>query len=166
MDGVIGGIVPERMGLLDLSTGEGFRVQFNPERLREKVGAEWKEVAVPGYSYPILYYANTRSHEISLSLKFLAETQQDLEGLTELKRFLWSLVYPVEDGTSPPDVLLIWPGTCRMVIVVTQLDIENEAFNRAGQVTEFTCAFEAKERRQYQLFSSDVRRLGSVREDA
>jgi hypothetical protein len=162
----LGGDVPERLGLMNLATLEGFKVQYNPERVKERVGAEWRAVAVPGFSHDKLYFSNTKSHELAWALKFLADNTADLTAITDLKRFLLSLVYPVEDGTSPPDVLFIWPGTVRMVVVIKMIDIDNEAFNRAGQMTEFTAQIEAIERRTYQLTSADVRRLGSEREDA
>jgi hypothetical protein len=151
---------------VNLVTLEGFKVQYNPERLAEEVSATWNSVAVPGWSYEVLHFSHTGSHTLSVALKFLAANTEELNGLTELKRFLLSLLYPVADGEAPPDVLFIWPGTARMIVVVKQVSIDNEAFNRAGQVTEYTAQLSLVERREYQLTSADVRRLGSEREDA
>lgn len=157
---------PDRLGILDLATSEGYTVQYNPERTSEKVGAEWREQAIAGLSHTLLYFANTTTHQVAFSLKFLGTNATDIDGLNTLKRFLLSLVYPTEGGSSPPDVLLIWPNSLRMVVVVTSVGVENEAFAANGTLTEFTATIECKERRTYALTSADVRRLGSQREDA
>ena len=157
---------PDRLGLLDLATSEGYTVQYNPERTTEKVGADWREQAIAGLSHTLLYYANTQTHQVAFALKFLGTNTVDIEGLNTVKRFLLSLVYPTEGGSAPPDVLLIWPNSLRMVVVVSSVAIENEAFTADGTLTEFTATVECRERRTYALTSADVRRLGSQREDA
>jgi hypothetical protein len=163
---MLGPIVPERMGFVNLATDEGYKVQYQPVAFTESVSAEWRSVQLPGYSHEVLFYSHTTSHNTGFALKFLGIDDAEVEAINLLKRFLLSLVYPVEDGTSPPDVLVIWPNTLRMIGVIRKVDIANEAFRQDGTLTEFTATIEFTERRSYQLDSATVARLGSVREEA
>lgn len=85
------------------------------------------------------------------------------------RRFLMSLCYPrgrVNDviRRSPPQCLLMWPGFLAVRVVMRSLQMRDVAFDKDGYPINFeaTCQFE--EYRTYRLVSSDVYKVGFIRQ--
>lgn len=160
----IGSQRPDRMGLYNYATEEGFNVQFNPATVRERVAANWKRTEIPGLSHEILFYANTTSHELAFALKFAADSEPLAVAIDDLKRFMLSLLYPTGEGQPPPDVLFTWPNNTLMEGVLSELSITNEAYTPDGRLTEFTADITFVEKRRSQIFGNEVRAQGSQRQ--
>lgn len=132
---------PPRVSLVNLATGDEFEFLFNPQTFDEKLEAKFNRTVVNGLSHERLSYINTSNNVIPLELYMSQLAQDHLTGqagsrpyiATERKRWLQSLVYPVEDQdygyTGPPQVLFVWPRMARLIGRVTKVEFTHRAFS-------------------------------------
>lgn len=125
---------PPKGMLVNLSTNERFRFQYNPETLQETISAKFNRIDPPGLGQKLQYTGYT-NETIPLEL-FMSQLGQDVQALkagaqpyvaTDRKRFLQSLLYPVggEDFSfqGSPRVLFIYPRTINLVGRITKIQL-------------------------------------------
>jgi hypothetical protein len=149
---------PPRCLLVNIATAELIECLFNPTELVEKVQVNWNRLQVPGLSHQVLQYQGTGNRQLSaveffLDKRFAAEQPGDPD-ILEFRRFLRALtVAPAGTqsvpATSPPRVLLVWPGVLAIETVLTEVEFRYRQFgigtsNRAAQVLAYAavCSFE------------------------
>jgi hypothetical protein len=169
---------PPRAAIRNIDSGERFNFQFNPEAFTEAFGVNYAKHTVPGLSFEIMNYINTKNVTIPLSIYLSqglkdeapigmsANEGNDVNELLNAKSFLQSLVYPVETPAgswlAPPLVMFVWPSVVTMVAVVTSLSFGHQRFSERDLATiAMTADLTLEECRSVQRFSSDVRREGS-----
>lgn len=164
-------MIPERMHLVDLRTGEDWEVMFNPEELNEQVDVNYARMTVPGLSHEPLHYINTSNHGVSLDL-FVIGNDATARGLSEVfRRFLLSLTVPSGVATdiaggAPPRVLFVWPQMFSMVIAITKVGIKHKRFALSGASNHYVASITFEENREGRVTSETVRRLGTRRSAA
>lgn len=159
---------PERMHLVDLTTGEDLEVFFNPEQLTEELQVIYTRQTIPGMSHQPLQYSNTNNQTLSLDLYCRAHTEGERVLIEDFRRFLQSLCYPkgdagsIDDG-APPRVLFVWPLTWTWTCVITGLRITSTAFAQNGRIARYVASVTLEEIRDVRLTSQDVRAHGTRR---
>jgi len=160
--------VPERMHLVDLSTGEDLEVFFNPEQIKEKIQVVYNRLTVPGMSHQPLQYSNTANDTLDFDLYCRGNTEGERVLIEDFRSFLMSLCYPkgnagtIDDG-APPRVLFVWPLVWTFTCVVGSLDFSYTQFALGGRISRYTCGVQLEEIRDVRLTSDDVRRHGTRR---
>lgn len=159
---------PNRMTITDLQSDETITMQFNPQELQRSISVNYAKKAVLGNSHLEHEYLQTDNQGVRFDLFYLAETIPQLEALENSQRFLESLCYAPEDPESiaqaaPPRVLLVWPRTMSIIARLTRLDINNERWNRFGNVIQYRASCTWEESRITRLTKQDVRLLGALR---
>lgn len=142
------------------------RVLLNPPSLRMRAGAEWVRIAVPGLSHEVLQYSRTRSVELQFELywSLYEATRQETTGpsrqdvrlrqevpLTNvmfMRDFLTALVYPLERGSAPSRVSVVWPSLLALSGVITDVDFEYRSFDKAGGPLSFAAQVQFVELRE------------------
>lgn len=157
--------IPPRLRLFNLRTNEGFVMQFNPTQFTERLAINYGRPQVLGQSHQELQYLNTSNLTVPMQLFFLSRDIRTHAGGQEVKRFLYSLCYPVRGagsviGGAPPRVLVVWPNTLSLTCKITSLEINNQRFNRASEVVQFTANCNFEEMRDIRWTSEDARQLG------
>jgi hypothetical protein len=165
---------PPRASLVNLATQDEYEFLFNPETLEETIEADYNRTEVIGLSHKRLGYKNTGNETIPIEL-YLSQLMQDvLAGrggsrpyvATEQKRWLQSLVYPVESQdfsfVGPPQVLFIWPRVVRMKGKITKVSFLHKAFSpRTLATTQLVARLQFEEDVEQRRLMDDVLRLGS-----
>lgn len=121
---------PERVHLVNVTTGEDITVLFNPSQLEVSADVKYARQSPPGLDHEVLQYLNTGNRQVQ-SLEFamdafFAEAQPNAPGVRDFERFLWALTVPPGGtqgaaDTRPPRVLMVWPNTLTLESVVTSL---------------------------------------------
>lgn len=156
---------PPRIRIFNLRTNEGLLMQFNPTQFSERLAVNYGRPTVLGMSHQELQYLNTTNLTIPMEFFFLSRDPATHEGGAEVKRFLYSFCYPVAGadaivGGAPPRALVVWPGVLSLTAKLTQLNINNQRFNRHAEVVQFTANCQFEEMRNVRFTSDDARRLG------
>lgn len=160
---------PPRVMLTDLETAEAFEFQYNPEELKEKLGANFNEPEVLGLGYKPQQYKN--SDNVALSFDLVLDALGKGFSVTKLldaRRFLHSLFAPRRgsgDITSAatPRVLFSWPNYVSLVCRLRSADASGLRFNAQMQPTHYKATVNIAEARTTRLFAEDVRRFGTLR---
>ena len=166
---------PPKASLINLTTGDEFRFQFNPETLEEAVEAKYNRITVNGLSHERLSYKNTGNNVFPIEL-YMSQLMQDVKAgrggsrpyvATERKRWLQSLVYPAQDPdygyVGPPRVLFIWPRMVRIIGRVTKIHFLHRSFsNRTLATTQLVAQLSIEEDVEQQRLMDEVLRIGSL----
>lgn len=165
---------PPRVSMVNLATGDEFEFLFNPQTFDEKLEAKFNRTVVNGLSHERLSYINTSNNVIPLELYMSQMAQDHLTGragsrpyiATEAKRWLQSLVYPVEDQdygyTGPPQVLFVWPTMARLIGRVTKVEFTHRAFSpRTLAAHQMICKLSVEEDVARRRLMDEVLRIGS-----
>lgn len=167
------GLVP-RLTLFDLTkVGEdnsSLEVQFNPSEFEEEISALYGKLQPVGQPHQVLQYQGTENHKVNLTLFYLAQDVYTKAQGKRAKKWLMSLLYPNSTQgtgtiaqTSPPDVLVVWPGTLSMVCRLMRVRFSNQRFSRSGEVVQFEAACTFEEHRTTRWTSDDAREYGSFK---
>jgi len=102
----------EKVTLINTASSEEMRALYNPEELTERVTAQYTEHKRLRGS-PMLQYTQTQRQEFSMTFYVDdAEGDEDIQLIGEFRRFVSSLLYPVQmdngELRDPPDVLFVW----------------------------------------------------------
>lgn len=165
---------PPRASLINLETNDEYPFLFNPETLEEAFEAKYDRIAPIGLSHERLSFKNTGNDTIPIELYLSQLAQDSLAGQggsrpfvgTQQKRWLQSLVYPVESQDyafrGPPQVLFIWPRVLRLVGRIMKVSFLHRAFSpRTLATTQLVARLAFEEDVSRRRLMSDVLRLGS-----
>lgn len=166
---------PPRASLHNLTTGDEYEFQFNPQAFDEKWEAKYNRIQINGLSHERLSYKNTSNDVIPLELYLsqLAQDTQSGEGgsrpcvATEQKRWLQSLVFPAESPdygyVGPPRILFIWPRMVRLIGRIIRVSFLHRAFsNRTLVTTQIVARLEFEEDVAQRRLMDEVLRVGSL----
>jgi hypothetical protein len=108
--------------------------QYNPDQLKEKIGATYSKQTVPGLSHQVKQFTNTNDVAMTFRLSFIARSKKDFEGLIAARLFFKTSVRPRGGvntvGTAgAPRLFLFWPNFFSMTCVLVSADISYERFN-------------------------------------
>lgn len=159
---------PPKISLVNLATGAGLDVQFNPATLEETLGVNYARQVVPGLGYQVLQFINTNNFSWVVDLYYTAEPgPAALEQLQNARKWLHSACYPRAAGSvatgGAPRLLFVWPGILSLTCVVTALKGKFERFNVAAQPASYAVNLTFEEIRDARLLSDDVLRDGTQR---
>jgi hypothetical protein len=167
--------------LLDLVTNEGQMFAQNPEEFEETYSAVWNDRAGLGAPHHRRQFKATNNVGVTIELKFnrkiIADLSRKLGSYDEAKlrlvmkrakAFFQSLTVPYKHQGSalvqaPPPVLFVWPNTLKVRANLDRAGIRNTEFASDASLVEFVASLEFTEQRTRDLFSDDIRRLGSER---
>ena len=167
--------------ILDLSNNEGQAFAQNPEQFEETYSAVREARAALAGTHQRRQFKHTANPTVSIDLLFNRKLLADLARsignydeawltriLPRAKAFFASLASPRQHrGTvllqSPPPVLLVWPKVLRIRAELDECVIRNREFAEDASLVEFVAAMKFTEQRTKELFSADIRRLGSLR---
>lgn len=156
---------PPRVRIFNLRTNEGYVMQFNPTQFTEQIQVNYGRPQVLGQSHQELQYLSTGNLVVPMTFFFLSRDIQTHEGGQQVKNFLYALCYPVRGADAivsgaPPRALVVWPGVLSLTTKITQMRINNQRFNRKGEVVQFEAACNFEEMRDVRWTSDDARQLG------
>jgi hypothetical protein len=168
---------PQRMSIVNLSTGFGITAQFNPEELKEKLAVAFNRLGILGMSHQPMQYQYTENLKVSFDLGFDVMSTRDIQAqgganpadaVHGARRFLMSLCYPSKQaqditGGGPPRALFIWPQLFSIECQITALSGSHKRFNLNGLSTLFSMSVEIEEVRVVRIFSEDVFNVGTIR---
>lgn len=162
------GLRPPRMSLINLATGVGLDVQFNPTEFSEKLGVNYARQVVPGLGYAVLQYVNTNNLTWSMEIYYTASPGPDaLEQLKRARRWLHSVCYPRNANSvgsgGAPRLLFVWPDVFAMTCVLTEHAGKFTRFNAAGQPVQYTATVTFEDARDTRILSEEVFQVGTQR---
>lgn len=155
---------PQKMTLTNLFTDEDVEMQFNPEQLEESVSATWSRFEVLGHGHQPMQFQQTGNHTMRLALYHDAVTQDEVERIEEIRKFLLSLCYPTSTGDGPPRVLFTWPNFVSFTAVVNgEMKLQHTQFLPDGRPTRTNITLPLEEIRDGTITSEEVRQWGTRR---
>lgn len=155
------------MSLTNTRTAELLRVQFNPERLTEKLEAVFNELEVQGNSHQELQFKHAKNLTTDFELRFdgLISREWDADRLEEARRFLLSLAQPSRGdriGTvDPPPVIFVWPRLYAIVARIYTPSFDHVRFASTGAPTLSIAKIQLKQVLSVRRTSEDLRRDGT-----
>jgi hypothetical protein len=155
------------MSLTNTRTTELLRVQFNPERLSEKIEAVFNELEIQGHSHQVLQFKHSKNLTVDFELRFdaLVQREWDADRIEEARRFLMSLAQPSRGdrvGTvDPPPVLFVWPRLYAIVARIYAPSFEHVRFAATGAPTLTIARVAIKQVLDARRTSEDLRRDGT-----
>lgn len=168
--------------VLDVTTNESQIFLQNPEQYDEVYSAIYEDRAALAAPHHRRQFRATELVPITMELVYstkiavMAATQAGMYpsagevygAINRAKAFFESLASPRRHpGTvllqSPPTVMVIWPHVLRVRAKMDRATIMNREFARTGHLVEFMVSLEFREIRDRDLYSSDIRKLGSMR---
>lgn len=160
---------PPRVSFTNLRSGETVEMPLVPETLDEEVTVNWTKQVIVGMSHEQLQYSHTSNHSFpGLEFIFRAESPEDLDAITDGRKFLLSLTQApadaqgVRDG-APPRILFFWPQLVSMTCVLGGIRITHELFNKEGASVRFKVRLNLEEIRDVRLTMDDLRDQGTQR---
>lgn len=166
LDEAVNGGPPPRVRIFNLRSQESIEVQFNPTQFSEALSVNYERPSILGMSHKPLQYINTDNLQVPMEFFYIARTPEARELGQQSKNFLYSLCYPSRGAGSitagqPPRALVVWPNVLSLTTKITQLNINNQRFNRrTGAVVQFTASCQFEEMRDVRWTSEDARELG------
>lgn len=179
---------PARMWIKNLTNGVRLDAQFNPEKLKEKIGASWQKYRIPGLSYERMQWGNSSNLVETFELIYDAAagvasqsapqpgqaanySMMAVAQLEAARRFLHAATLPhrgdvLSGGEQPPRLLFDWPGFITLTCIMPSVDIEYEQFNSQGQPIRFRASVQLEEIRDASLYAEDVFASGTQRSGA
>lgn len=154
------------MSLTNTDTAETLVVQFNPEKVREKLDPVFKELEVMGAAGTVDQYQLTKSLQIEFDLHFdcLVDREWTAAKLDDARRFILSLGYPSAGESvgqsAPPPVLFVWPKLYSIVSRVRAPQFEFTRFASTGAPTLATSKFDLRQIISIRRTSEQVRTQG------
>ena len=141
---------PERCVLVNLTSFEQMKCQFNPTTLQRSITVNWNRLVVPGLSHEPMQYSHTGNESLgTVEFRFdqVADRGYDVRGFEGFVRALTVPPEPLDGITQayPPRCLFVWPGTLSFETVLTRAQFRYELFFRSGAVRSMisACGFEA-----------------------
>lgn len=155
------------MTLTNTRTVETLRVQFNPERLSEKIEAVFTELEILGNSHQLLQFKHAKNIIVGFDLRFDALVQREWNAakLLDARKFIFSLAQPSRGdkvGTvDPPEVIFTWPKLYSITARIHTPSFEHTRFARSGAPTLSVCRIDLKEVLDIRRTSEDMRQDGT-----
>lgn len=162
---------PPKMSLTNIDDpSKSISPQYNPEKLKQKISANWAEQTIPGFSHKRLHYIDTSNDGFSFSLHFdsIGEPKSTQERNMAIRRFLMAHCYARGGAQSiitgaPPRLLLVWPSLVSMTAIVRDLDFTYSRFNRLLEPIVWDVDVVLQEIRDVRLSFEDVFFSGNFR---
>jgi hypothetical protein len=149
--------------------------QFNPERLKETITANWNRFEIPGLSHEPMQYGFTANGRYEFELLFDAgkgahpikpeAVQRNLQARNLLASWKYLRKQDVLGNIGDTQRLLfIWPNFISLTCVMSDDTVfEYEMFNSIGQPTSFRVQMKLEEIRDVILYAEDILSLGNQR---
>lgn len=150
------------MSLTNMDTLEQRYMQYNPTDLRIMLAASYNEFDVLGSSFKPVQYQNTDNVQYSFTLTLLPETLADFQQYTETIRFLSAMFYPPESGSSPPDMLFVWPNYISCRAKAKTAEFTHTHYNKQGTPVIAQVSVSLFNVRNKVLLGPDARAFGWV----
>lgn len=133
--------------LVNVRSGETLEMQFNPQGLEEKIGANYARQTVPGLSHQVMQFVNTKNITYRTEL-FFESANSGPSGqarILDARRYLMSVCHPRQAGgairtAGAPRLMLVWPGFFSVTCVLIDVTFR---YNRMN-VANVPCAFIAQ----------------------
>lgn len=157
-----------RVQIGNLSSGDIFNAQFNPEQLERNVDVNYTRVAPLGNSHEILQYQFRQNEKLKFTLYFDSRSTEQGDQRTA-ERLLDALTLPSRSGQDiarggPPDALFLWPGLVTIRCRVTSLKYTYIRFSPfTGERIHFKVDVSLEEARDSKLYAEDVLENGLQR---
>ena len=153
---------PEKCELVNLTTFERIKAQFNPMTLQRAVAVNWSRVTIPGLSHQPLHYSHTSNEQLR-SVQFLMDSHAG-QGydVRNFEGFVMALTVPPEqvDGVTqayPPRCLFVWPSVLSFEFVVTSVGSTYQLFYPAGGVRSMALNVGFERIADVRIYSGDKR---------
>jgi hypothetical protein len=162
------------MTIGNLETGDVLSAQFNPDEVKETIGANFAELDILGMSHKPQQYKNTDNLEVVFEMAFDGVSLRGIPGTEEgsstaniaaARRFLHHLFYSRKTsqdvtGGGPPRVFLFWPELYSMTCRIQKLVIVHKRFAKSSASTLFTASITVREALDVRVYSEDVLERG------
>jgi Contractile injection system tube protein len=138
---------PARVSLVNLTTREQLDGFCNPEKLSEKLAANWNRLTPPSLGYQVLQFGSTSNRQLpSVELLFNRfDMGPDAPSVDAVRAFLEALVKPAMPSSSPPHVLFVWPALLSIEAIVSSVDLEYRQFASDGSPLVFAATIALEE---------------------
>lgn len=140
---------PARVSVVNLTTRAQLDGFCNPEKLTERLAANWNRLAVPGLGYQVLQFGSSANRQLpSIELAFdRIQMGADAPTIDTARSFLDALVRPTSAtaASAPPHVLFVWPGFLTVEAVVATVDVEYQRFASDGSPIYFVAILALEE---------------------
>lgn len=150
------------MSLTNMDTLEQRYMQYNPTDLRVMLSASYNEFDVLGSSIKPVQYQNTDNIQYSFTLTLIPETLADFDQYLETLRFLAAMFYPPESGSSPPDMLFVWPNYIACKAKAKTAEFNHTHYNKHGTPVITQVPVTLFNVRDKVLLQPDIRAFGFV----
>jgi len=161
-------VIPVSITDLDSKDGElqTVNLQSNPESLSKSYAAVYVEHAPVGFTGTHKNFVGNKDIEFPLICWYHATNRAEYAQLIAAKNFLESLTYP-GDATdiktnAPPKIMVTWPNNFSMVCRVETMTIDEQQFDRTGQLTMFTAVLNLFSVADKRLVKSSIKKIGIV----
>ncbi len=139
--------------------------QYNPEEVKEKVGASWSKQVVPGLSHQVKQFTNTENRRISFTMVFQA-IPLGLDGtsrIRQVRRFFLSSVRPRRNvgsiaSAGAPRLLFVWPEYMSLTATLESANMNTKRYNAGGPPIELSVEVELEEIRDTAIFADEIER--------
>lgn len=132
---------PSRVSLVNLTTRAQLDGFSNPEKVTERLAANWNRLAVPGLGYQVLQFGSTANRQLpQVELTFdRLQMGADAVSIDQVRAFFDALVKPGDPAKAlaPPHVLFVWPTLLSIEAIVATVDLEYRQFASDGSPLVF-----------------------------
>lgn len=140
-------------------------VLFNPNKLPISIRVAMGALHPVGSSHPVLNYHHTEAITFPLELYWSAIHMhalgyKGLITLTEAVGWFASFCYPLKKGVAPPPLLIIWPKTLSMLVVVRSCQINYTHWDTKGNPRVIKINLQLTELRQASRYHEDMYAYG------
>lgn len=140
---------PARVSLVNLVTRAQLDGFSNPEKLTERLAANWNRLAPLGLGYQVLQFGSTANRQLpSIELTFNRfHMGADAPSFGAVRAFCDALVKPADPSTTlpPPHVLFVWPALLSVEAIVASVDLEYRQFGNDGSPVVFVATISLEE---------------------
>lgn len=149
--------------MIDELTMETYPFQFNPEQVSIVGGAKYANHKILYQSHSRDQWVNTETVGVSFQLRAneILRRRKNLGASTnDYHNFMWSLLYPTENG-APPIVMLVMPGVLKMRCKLTNISDKVDRWAADGShMIAFDMQVQFKEELIGKITSAQVRKNG------
>lgn len=161
-------IRPPRVTLTNLEDGDYITAQFNPAEVRERLSANFVDLAIMGLSHKPQQYTGTENLQLQFDLGLDA---MSIDGGTDVlercRRFLHSLCYSRRGsqdvvGGGVPRVAFTWPNLYDLTCTLRSVEIAMTRFNSEMQPLLAVATITVAEALDHRIYAEDVLQNGTI----